>query len=76
MGKQTYKLKLPKKWKVHNMFYVSLLEQNITKKRKVSEKVAKLDTGNKNSKEYKMETIWDSVVYAREAKGHLSGFII
>ena len=26
VGKQAYKLKLRKKWKIHNVFYVSLLE--------------------------------------------------
>ena len=32
VGKQAYKLKLPKKWRIHNVFHVSLLEQDITKK--------------------------------------------
>ena len=32
IGKQAYKLKLPKKWKIHNVFYVLLLEQDTTKK--------------------------------------------
>ena len=26
VGKQAYKLKLPKKWKIYDVFYVSLLE--------------------------------------------------
>ena len=26
VGKQAYKLKLPKKWRIHNIFHVSLLE--------------------------------------------------
>ena len=26
VGKQAYKLKLPKKWRIHNVFYVLLLE--------------------------------------------------
>ena len=30
VGKQAYKLKLPKKWRIHNIFHISLLEQNIT----------------------------------------------
>ena len=47
-----------------------LLEQDITKKGRVDDKT-KLDTGN-NSKEYKVETIWDSAVYTRESElGHL-----
>ena len=32
IGKQAYKLKLPKKWKIYDIFYLSLLDQDITKK--------------------------------------------
>ena len=72
VSKQPYKLKLPKKWRIHNVFHVSLLEQDITKKKRV-EKVSELDTGD-NSKEYKVEAIWDSAVYAMESElGHLPG---
>ena len=57
------------------MFHVSLLEQDTTKKGRVSKKVSELDAGNKNSKEYKVEAIWDSAVYANKLKsGHLPGF--
>ena len=37
VGKQAYKLELPKKWRIHNVFHVSLLEQNITKKGQVND---------------------------------------
>ena len=30
--KQAYKLELSKKWRIHNVFYMSLLEQDITTK--------------------------------------------
>ncbi len=33
--KQTYKLELPTKWKIHDVFHVSLLEQDTTRKRRV-----------------------------------------
>ena len=73
VGKQAYKLELPKKWKIHDVFHVSLLEQDTTRKERV-EKVPELDAGN-NSKEYKIEAIWDSAVYAMELEsGHLPGF--
>ena len=33
------------------------------------------DAGNNKSREYKVEAIWDSAVYARESEsGHLPGF--
>ena len=70
-GKQAYKLELPKKWRIHNLFHMSLLEQDNTRKERV-EKVPELDAGD-NSKEYKVETISDSVVYVRESESHLPG---
>ena len=32
VGKQAYKFELHKKWRIHNIFYVLLLEQDTTKK--------------------------------------------
>ena len=70
VGKQAYKLKLPERWRIHNIFYVSLLEQDTTKKEQLDKKVMELETGD--SKEYKVETIWDGAVYSNKAKSHLS----
>ena len=51
---------------------MSLLEQHIIRKEQVK-KVSELNTG-KNSKKYKVETIWDSAVYANKLEsGYLSG---
>ena len=51
---------------------MSLLEQDITRKKRV-DKETELDAGD-NSEEYEVEAIWDSAVYTRESKsGHLSG---
>ena len=75
IGKQVYKLELLRNWIVHNVFHVSLLEQEITRKRRVDEEVRQIefDAGN-NSGKYKMEAIWNSAVYARESEsGHLPG---
>ena len=75
IGKQAYKVKLPKKWGIHNIFYILLLEKDIIKKKCIDENMIKLDAGNKNSKEYKVKTIWDSAVYAKKLKSsQLPGF--
>ena len=37
LGKQAYKLELPKKWRIHNIFHIFLLEQDTTKKRRVND---------------------------------------
>ena len=48
---------------------MSLLEQDIIRKRRVNKKVIELETGK--SKEYKVEAIWNNAVYARKSKSHL-----
>ena len=76
VGKQAYKLELPRKWKIDDVFHVSLLEQDITRKGRVDEEVRHMefDAGDDESGEYKVEAIWDSVVYVRKSKsGHLLG---
>ena len=56
VGKQAYKLELSKKWRIHNVFYVSLLKQGNTRKERMDNKNVELDAGDKN-REYKMEAI-------------------
>ena len=68
LGKQTYKLKLPKQWRINDVFHVSLPELDTSRKGQVGKKVTKLEFEAGNSKEYKIEAIWDSIVYANEAK--------
>ena len=75
IGKQAYKLELPEKWKTYDVFHVSLLEQDNTRKGWVDKEVRQMEfnTGN-NGEEYRLEAIWDSAVYARESRsGHLPG---
>ena len=70
--KQAYKLELPKKWRIHDVFHVSLLEQDTTRKgREFSVPEFELEPGD--DKEYEVEAIRDSAVYAKEADGHLPG---
>ena len=56
---------------------MSLLEQDTTKKGRVDKEVRQieLDAGDNDSREYKMEAIWDNAVYAGESElGHLPSF--
>ena len=71
VGKQAYKLELPRNWKIQDVFYMSLLEQDTTrKKRKFL--VPEFERGN--NKEYKIEAIQNNAVYARKLKSnHLPG---
>ena len=73
--KQAYKLNFPTKYKIHIVFYVSLLEQNTIKKGRMNalfpEREPKFDVDE--NKEYELETIIDSAVYAKEIERHLPG---
>ena len=64
VGKQAYKLKLPKKWKIYDVFYVLLLEQDTTKKGQVNDMQLKFEAGN--NKKYKFDGIWNSAIYAKK----------
>ena len=65
VGKQAYKLKLPRKWRIYNFFHVSLLEQDTIRKEQVDEDVTELNAGNDSGK-YKVEAICNSVLYTRK----------
>ena len=74
VSKQAYKLELSKRWEMHDVFHMSLLEQNTTKKERVNNRVKELELKAGNSKEYKVEAIWDSAVYASKSEsGQLPG---
>ena len=65
VGKQAYKLELPRNWRIHNIFHVSPLEHDTTRKgREFS--VLEFEPGD-NDKEYKVEAIRDSAVYVKKA---------
>ncbi len=71
VGKQAYKLVLPKKGRIHEVFHVSLLEQDTTRKERVE---IAIELDESNSEEYKVEAICNSKVYAKESdSGQLPG---
>ena len=43
VGKQGYKLELPRKWRIHDVFHVSLLEQDTTRKGRVDKEVRQME---------------------------------
>lgn len=52
---------------MHDIFYVSLLEYDMTKKKQVEETTTQLEfKASENKKEYKVEEIWDNAVYSKE----------
>ena len=48
-----------KKVEIYNVFHMSLLEQNILRKEQVN---------NENSKKYKIEVIYGSIIYTKKSK--------
>lgn len=66
--KQAYKLELPRKWRIYNVFHMSLLEQDITKKKQVENNLIQLEFKAGTNEEYKIEGIRDSAVYAKKSK--------
>ena len=71
VGKQAYKLELSRNWRIHDVFYLSLLEQDTTRKWQEFS-VQEFEPGDDN-KEYEVEAIQDSAVYAKETDGYLPG---
>ncbi len=75
VGKQVYKLELPTKWKIHDVFHVSLLEQDTTRKGRVAkalpEPEKEFEVGD--NKEYEVEVIIDSAVYGQQANDQMPG---
>ena len=57
VGKQTYKLKLPKKWRIYNIFHISLLEQYITENGQVHDIQLVFEFKAYNNKKYKVDSI-------------------
>ena len=68
VGKQEYKFKLPAKWRIYPVFYVSLLKKNVIKKEALVQKIAdQLEFKEGEHPEHKIDSIIDSMVFAKEA---------
>lgn len=75
IGKQAYKLELPKRSKIYNVFYVLLLKQDTTRKMQVDVNINRLDFQTGNSKECKVEKIWNSANHGKMLElGQQPGF--
>ena len=71
--KQVYKLELHRKCRIHDVFHMSLLEKNTTKKGQIDENMIELDIDNNDNREYKVEAMWDSTIYTWESE---SGYLL
>ena len=59
---------------MHDVFHMSPLEQDTTRKEQVDKQMIELELEAGNSKEYKVEAIWNSAVYASKSEsGQLAG---
>ena len=69
-SKQVYKLELLAKYIIHDVFYLSILRQDIPRKEQVNkvDKLLKLEQeiNTRNNKKYKEEAICYSKVYTKE----------
>lgn len=65
--KQVYKLKLPKRQRIHDVFYMSPMEQDITKKKWVDKATFQLKFDNKKTKSdnYEVDAICNSAVHTK-----------
>ncbi len=76
VSKQAYKIELPKKWRIHDVFHMLLLDQDTTKNRQVDKTTSRLEFEiDGNGKKYEVEEICNSTVYTKESDSghHLPG---
>ena len=73
VGKQIYKLKLPAKWRIYDVFQMLLLEQDSTKKKLMNKFAEMLKFEPGDNKEYNVKAIQNSAIYIKKVNGHLLG---
>lgn len=76
--KQVYKLELPTKLKIYDVLYMSLLEQDITRKKRVDDTlvVPKREFKAGDNKKYEIKVIVNSTVYYQQANNQISDLFI
>ena len=62
VDKPAYKLKLSKKWRIHKVFHVLLLEQDTTKKKRLNDMQLDFEFEAGDNKKYEIDGIWNSAV--------------
>lgn len=69
-----YKLELPTRWKIYDIFHALLLEQNTIRKRRVDKLLElKLELDRRKDNKYEFEAIKNSAVYAKAIESQLLG---
>ncbi len=72
-----YKLELPTKWKIYDIFHMSLLEQDITRRGQVDKALPEsekdLEFEAEGDKEYEVKVIINSEVYRQQANDQMPG---
>lgn len=63
IGKQSYRLKLPDRWRIHNVFHVSLLEKDSSKQGEVNPRLEDMEFDEGDAPEYVVADIKDSAVF-------------
>lgn len=72
---QVYKFELTKKYRIHNIIYISLLEYDTTKKKRVNKTIIQLQFETRdNNEKYKIGKIQDNAIYVRESENYLLNF--
>ena len=58
---------------IHDVFHVSLLEKNTTKKGQADKVTSQIELDKSDSEKYKVEAICDNAFYTNESEGPLPG---